>query len=150
MGVPNRLLLLEFDSRFAVFPEFRDYDYTRPHSVGNLSRAQIKDIQAAVVLLDPPYINADCFTKTATTARALSTPDTKIIACTGWKVRDTIQDVLSAHMARFRPGHSCGLATAFRTYVNYEGEGQFEADADPENGDNDGTAFAGAGGVEAA
>lgn len=150
MGVPNRLLLLEYDSRFAVFSEFRTYDYARPHNVGSMSRAQIKEVKAAVVLLDPPYINSDCFSKTATTARALSTPDTRIIACTGWKIRDTVQDVLGAHMVRFRPGHSCGLATTFRAYVNYEGEGLYEADPDPENGDNDGTAFAGAGGVEAA
>lgn len=133
-----------------MFPEFRAYDYARPHCVGTMSPAQLKDVRAAVVVLDPPYINVDCFSNTATTVRALSTPDTKIIACTGWKIRDTVQDVLGAHMARFRPGHSCGLATTFRTYVNYEGEGQFEADPDPENGDNDGTAFAGAGGVEAA
>ena len=150
MGVTNRLLLLEYDSRFAVFPDFRAYDYARPNNVGNMSPAQIKNVQAAVILLDPPYINSECFSKTAATARALSTPDTRIIACTGWKIRDTVQDVVSGHVVRFRPGHSCGLATTFRTYVNYEGEGPFEADPDPENGDNDGTAFAGAGGVEAA
>lgn len=53
-------------------------------------------------------------------------------------------------MANFRPGHSGGLATPFRTYVNYTSANpQFQLDADPEDGDNDGTAFAGAGGVEA-
>lgn len=150
MNVPNRLLLLEFDTRFSVFPEFHAYDYARPLSVGSLSRSQISEIRASVVLLDPPYINPDCFSKSATTARMLSTPSTKIIACTGWKIRDTVKDVLDARMVKFRPGHSCGLATTFRAYVNYDGVGIWDLDEDPENGDNDGTAFAGAGGVEAA
>lgn len=52
-------------------------------------------------------------------------------------------------MVNFRPGHSGGLATPFRAYVNYTSANPaFQLDTDPENGDNDGTAFAGAGGVK--
>lgn len=80
MAVPNRLLLLEYDSRFSVFPEFRAYDYARPLNLPGLSLA---DVNAAVILADPPYVNAECFEKTAQTVRALSTERTKVIACTG-------------------------------------------------------------------
>ncbi len=145
MGVPNKLLLLEYDSRFAVFPEFRAYDFGRPLVVSNLV---LKDVQATVVLVDPPYVNTECFSKTAQTARALAGPHTKFIACTGWVVRHCVTETLGARMVNFRPGHSGGLATPFRTYVNYESKHPvFQYDPDPEDGDNDGTAFAGAGGV---
>lgn len=145
MGVPNKLLLLEYDTRFAVFPEFRAYDYARPLAVADLAMA---DVQAAVVLVDPPYVNAECFAKTVQTARALSGPHTKFIACSGWVVRHCVAETLGARMTRFRPGHAGGLATPFRAYVNYESKNPtFQYDPDPEDGDNDGTAFAGAGGV---
>ncbi|CAK9783649.1 hypothetical protein CC85DRAFT_312231 [Cutaneotrichosporon oleaginosum] len=141
MAVPNPLLLLEYDTRFAVFPEFRAYDYARP-------LAHLPDVQAAVVLVDPPYVNDECFSKTAETARALAGPDTKFIACSGWVVRECVAQTLGARMANFRPGHAGGLATPFRAYVNYESKNPaFQYDPDPEDGDNDGTAFAGAGGV---
>lgn len=148
MGVPNRLLLLEYDTRFAVFPEFHAYDFARPLSVGVMSPGQLANVQAAVILLDPPYVEPGCLTNTAKTTLALSSRHTKIIACTGWKVRQTVHASLGAHMVQFRPGHNGGLATPFRAYVNYEGTGAFSADPDPEDGDNDGTAFAGNGGVE--
>ncbi|BEI82244.1 hypothetical protein CcaverHIS002_0301120 [Cutaneotrichosporon cavernicola] len=142
MGVPNKLLLLEYDSRFSVFPEFRFYDFARPLSLGGMKE------QAAVVLVDPPYVNAECFSKAAQTTRALSGPDTKIIACTGWVVRHCAAETLGVKMINFRPGHAGGLATPFRAYVNYESKNpSFMYDPDPEDGDNDGTAFAGAGGI---
>lgn len=80
MDVPNSLLLLEFDERFNVFPEFRQYDYAQPLDVQGLTLAETK---AAVVIVDPPYINDECFTKTAQTVRAMSTDKTKVIVGTG-------------------------------------------------------------------
>lgn len=66
----------------------------------------------------------------------------------GWVVRASVQSTLNARIVNLRPGHRGGLATPFRAYVNYESaDPDFAFDTDPENGDNDGTAFAGAGGV---
>lgn len=80
MAVPNPLLLLEYDTRFAVFPEFRAYDYARPLAVPGLALAKVR---GAVILVDPPYVNAECFEKTAQTVRAMSCDETKYIVSTG-------------------------------------------------------------------
>ncbi|TXT07269.1 hypothetical protein VHUM_03439 [Vanrija humicola] len=135
LGVPNPLLLLEFDPRFAVFDEFRRYDVHEPLDVPGLDKLRGT---AAVVIADPPYLNETTMGNTATTMRALAGEDCKFIVATGWVVRDTIKDRLDARITKYRPHHRGGLANAFRTYLNYASADPAFAFADDEDdGDND-------------
>ncbi|SPQ25834.1 cd3cdb60-8906-4b92-ba3e-48abd6aa44b3 [Thermothielavioides terrestris] len=64
-----KLVLLEHDNRFAIFPEFVFYDYAQPlklpsHLKGTCDR----------IICDPPFLNEDCQTKAALTVRWLAKP----------------------------------------------------------------------------
>lgn len=83
MGVPNPLVLLEKDTRFAVFPEFKLYDYNEPLDVDGLEEHGDLIGAAAAVVLDPPFLNEDCFTKSAETTKAISGPDASVLVSTG-------------------------------------------------------------------
>lgn len=81
--MPNPLVLLEVDTRFAVFPEFKLYDYTKPLDVDGLEEGGALRGKAAALALDPPFLNEECFSKAAQTALALSNKDTSILVSTG-------------------------------------------------------------------
>ncbi|WOO84425.1 EEF1A lysine methyltransferase 1 [Vanrija pseudolonga] len=135
LRVPNPLLLLEFDPRFAVCDEFRRYDVHDPLDLPGLDSVRGT---AAVIIADPPYLNAATMGNTAKTMNALAGEDCKFIVATGWVVRDTIKSTLNARITAYRPHHRGGLANAFRTYLNYTSADPAFAFADDEDdGDND-------------
>lgn len=80
LRVPNPLLLLEYDPRFAVFPEFRRYDVHDPLDVPGLEALRGT---AAVIIADPPYLNAGTMGNTAVTMNALAGEGCKFIVATG-------------------------------------------------------------------
>ncbi|KAI8056907.1 putative N6-adenine methyltransferase-domain-containing protein [Syncephalis plumigaleata] len=121
LQVSNPVLLLEYDERFAVFKqEFCSYDYREP--LKPLVNNEALRHSAAVIIVDPPFLNEDCFSKTSETVRALANEHTKYIVLTGWMIRDVVQRELSVHLAEFRPEHRNGLANDFRCYVNYRSD----------------------------
>ncbi|KAL1406851.1 Protein-lysine N-methyltransferase efm5 [Vanrija albida] len=137
LRIPNPLLLLEFDPRFAVFPEFRRYDVHDPLDIAGLDKLRAC---AAVVIADPPYLNAQTMGNTAVTMKAVAGEGCKFIVATGWVVRDTIKTELDARITAYRPHHRGGLANAFRTYLNYASADPAFAFVDEQvaaDGDND-------------
>ncbi|KAG5930555.1 hypothetical protein E4U42_006643 [Claviceps africana] len=57
-----RVVLLEHDDRFAIFPEFVFYDYQQPFKLPENMKGSLDSI-----ICDPPFLNEDCQTKAALT-----------------------------------------------------------------------------------
>ncbi|RKP07919.1 putative N6-adenine methyltransferase-domain-containing protein, partial [Thamnocephalis sphaerospora] len=134
MRVPNPLLLLEFDTRFAVFKdEFRHYDYNCPLEVVDLDGSLRGAGQ--VIIVDPPFLAEECFVKTSKTVRRLAADNARFLVCTGecWVMRNVVRQELDARLTAFHPCHRGGLANDFRCYTNY----QSSADAFHQVSDDD-------------
>ncbi|KAH6606282.1 hypothetical protein Trco_005435 [Trichoderma cornu-damae] len=111
-----KLILLEHDNRFGVFPEFFFYDFQQPvrlpgHLKGTIDR----------IICDPPFL-------TALTVRWLlkqnnTGPPPRLIVCTGERMEDLILKLYRALGVRttvFEPKHSRGLSNEFYCYANFE------------------------------
>ncbi|KAK4124160.1 hypothetical protein N657DRAFT_644361 [Parathielavia appendiculata] len=126
-----KLLLLEHDNRFAVFPEFVYYDFAQPlklpaHLKGTCDR----------IICDPPFLSEDCQTKAALTVRWLSKPPsssssdsqqqpqrTRLIVCTGERMQDIVKRVyrfFGLRITDYDPVHARGLSNEFYCYANFE------------------------------
>ncbi|KAL6804491.1 putative N6-adenine methyltransferase domain-containing protein [Trichoderma sp. SZMC 28012] len=118
-----KLVLLEHDNRFGVFPEFYFYDFQQPvklpsHLKGSMDR----------IIVDPPFLSEDCQTKAALTVRWLLKPSSggsspKLIACTGERMESLILKLykaLGVQTTAFEPKHTRGLSNEFYCYANFE------------------------------
>ncbi|KAL2024763.1 hypothetical protein VTK56DRAFT_5584 [Thermocarpiscus australiensis] len=134
-----KLLLLEHDNRFSVFPEFVFYDFAQPlklppHLKGSCDR----------IICDPPFLSEDCQTKAALTVRWLSkskpTPPSatqstddatgpdpeqqpKLIVCTGERMEGVVTRLYRAYGLQttdYEPAHARGLSNEFYCYANFE------------------------------
>ncbi|KAH6844852.1 putative N6-adenine methyltransferase-domain-containing protein [Chaetomium sp. MPI-CAGE-AT-0009] len=120
-----KLVLLEHDERFNIFPEFVYYDFAQPLKLPNHLKGTCDRI-----ICDPPFLSEDCQTKTALTVRWLArplTPDTaqqpRLIVCTGERMEDVVMRVYRAFGLRttdYEPVHARGLANEFFCYANFE------------------------------
>ncbi|KAH7212365.1 putative N6-adenine methyltransferase-domain-containing protein [Fusarium oxysporum Fo47] len=113
-----KLVLLEHDHRFSVFPEFVFYDFQRPlqlpaHLKGSLDS----------VIIDPPFFSNDCQTKFALTGRWLVKPKSpRVIVCTGERMAtivDKLYRSLGVYATTFEPAHA-GLSNHYYCYANFE------------------------------
>ncbi|KAL1838181.1 hypothetical protein VTJ49DRAFT_2962 [Mycothermus thermophilus] len=123
-----KLILLEHDNRFAIFPEFVYYDYAQPLKLpGTCDR----------FVVDPPFLNHDCQTKTALTVGWLARPPTttttttekqtqqrRLILCTGERMRTLVLRLYKSFGLRttdYEPAHARGLSNEFYCYANFDG-----------------------------
>ncbi|KAM7196302.1 putative N6-adenine methyltransferase domain containing protein [Rhypophila sp. PSN 637] len=115
-----KMVLLEHDNRFGVFPEFVFYDFAQPlklpgHLKGSVDR----------IICDPPFLSEDCQTKAALTVRWMSkTPveNTKLIVCTGERMETLVNKVYKAFGLKttsYEPVHARGLSNEFYCYANF-------------------------------
>ncbi len=108
------------------------YDFNNPlefpsHLRGKCHRA----------LIDPPFLNDDCQTKSALTARSLlinqqerpkvksesGTLQYRLMSCTGERMSTLISKVYpDTKITDFYPAHERGLSNEFRCYATYEGK----------------------------
>jgi len=80
MHPPNPVRLLEYDQRFHIYgADFIRYDYRHPLDLPD----SLTHGTAKVVLVDPPFLSEECFSKSAETVRRLAAPGARIVACTG-------------------------------------------------------------------
>nr|XP_032833481.1 EEF1A lysine methyltransferase 1 [Petromyzon marinus]XP_032833483.1 EEF1A lysine methyltransferase 1 [Petromyzon marinus] len=128
-----RDVLLEFDERFAALAgdSFVRYDYRRPldlagargdgggsgSSSSRSSSPLLDEHGFSLVLLDPPYLSAECLEKVAVTARFLARD--RIVLCTGAVMSDVAARELGVHPCRFVPRHQHRLANEFLCFANY-------------------------------
>lgn len=119
------IVLLEYDTRFGVWPEFVKYDYTQPTRLP----VEMKGTFDAVIV-DPPFLSDECQTKAALTVRWLardwSSEGLKILACTGERMGDLVKRLYGRVGARetdFVVEHGSGLGNEFRCFGNFEWSG---------------------------
>ncbi|KAK1584758.1 putative N6-adenine methyltransferase-domain-containing protein [Colletotrichum navitas] len=122
LGRP-KVALLEYDTRFNVFPEFVFYNFQSPFKLpaelkGNVDR----------VICDPPFLSDDCQTKAAMTVRWLMKPnainsESRVIVSTGERMATVVNKVYKALGVRtvtYEPTHARGLSNEFYCYANFE------------------------------
>ncbi|XP_003386264.1 PREDICTED: protein-lysine N-methyltransferase n6amt2-like [Amphimedon queenslandica] len=112
----SRIVLLEYDKRFAIHGEdYVHYDYNAPLDVPD----SIKSLGFDLVIADPPFLSEECLTKVSQTIRLLTT--NKIILCTGTVMGELAKQILQVEECRnFIPRHRNNLANSFSCYVNYD------------------------------
>ncbi|KAK4156820.1 putative N6-adenine methyltransferase-domain-containing protein [Chaetomidium leptoderma] len=121
-----KLVLLEHDRRFAVFPEFVFYDFAQPLELPDHLKATCDRI-----ILDPPFLNEDCQTKAALTVRWLSKPPSvdgqqpRLLVCTGERMEVIVLRLykpLGLRTTDYEPVHARCLNNEFYCYANFESD----------------------------
>lgn len=129
--VPTKhIYLLEFDKRFEVMAGkkyFHFYDYNKPEEVPEVIRNKCHRL-----LIDPPFLEEECQTKSAQAARNLladingektasGDQKFKLISSTGERMRDIIKKTYpETLLTSFLPEHKNGLSNEFRCYASFE------------------------------
>lgn len=114
--------LFEYDTRFAAFgPSFVRYDYAAPLAFPPELRGAVD-----VVILDPPFINADCLGGFARTVYALRRDNrVRTLLCTGAVMLRTARALLGVRPVRAPVRHAANrLSNPFSLYVNYDDGGR--------------------------
>ncbi|XP_071746801.1 EEF1A lysine methyltransferase 1 [Lepeophtheirus salmonis] len=111
----KNVYLFEYDQRFQKIArdKFVFYDFNAPVDVPRDFRDQF-----SVVIADPPFLSDECITKTAITVKYLGKD--KIIFCTGKKMTDMCDRLMSLKVRKFAPKHKNNLANEFCCLTNYE------------------------------
>ncbi|CAG8504047.1 10877_t:CDS:2 [Cetraspora pellucida] len=120
-ALKRSIYLFEFDTRFDIYgSDFFRYDYKTPTEFRDCSKLRNT---FDFIVVDPPFLSEDCFTKTMITVRWLGKKDTcKILLCTGAVMQDLADRLVKARMTSFYPQHQGGLANEFRCYINYQSQ----------------------------
>ncbi|KAJ3064643.1 hypothetical protein HDU98_011962, partial [Podochytrium sp. JEL0797] len=84
--------VFEFDTRFSVFnTSFIHYDFNHPTTFAS---PELLHHQFDTLVVDPPFLSDECWTKTAETVRWLAKEGCKVIVCTGLVMRKKIEEEL--------------------------------------------------------
>ncbi|KAL2918325.1 Protein-lysine N-methyltransferase efm5 [Polyrhizophydium stewartii] len=119
----RELFVFEFDRRFDVYGnEFVFYDYSSPTDLDEQEGRRPLRATFDFLIIDPPFLSDECWTKTAQTARWLGKPDCKFLVCTGQVMGPKVCAELGCVQTTFLPEHQNGLKNEFRSYINYESE----------------------------
>jgi hypothetical protein len=124
------LSLLEYDERFAIFPEFVRYDYNNPFQLPSTLRRSFTRI-----ICDPPFLSDECQTKMALTIHWLAAdpaapPPTDstslkslwLAISTGERVGPMIRKLYGkkgVKTTNFEVQHQKGLSNEFHLYSNF-------------------------------
>jgi len=131
--IPTKhIYLLEYDSRFKVLAgsdRFFLYDYNKPNDIPDLLRHKCHRL-----LIDPPFLEANCQTKSAQAAKNLLVKENerlgrtesgdikfKLISSTGERMHDVVTNHYpGTKITNFYPEHKNGLSNEFRCYATFE------------------------------
>lgn len=126
----EHIYLLEYDKRFAVLggkEHFFFYDYNHPEDVPSVLRNKCHRL-----LIDPPFLEEECQTKSGQAARNLLVADDglvtesgdkrfKLISSTGERMRHIMKKTYpETQLTSFLPEHKNGLSNEFRCYASFE------------------------------
>lgn len=127
----EHIYLLEFDPRFKVLAgseHFSVYDYNMPNDIPEKLRNKCHRI-----LIDPPFLEEECQTKSSEAARNLLVKDRsgktksgddkyKLISSTGERMNELVtkKNYPDTKMTDFYPEHKNGLSNEFRCYASFE------------------------------
>ncbi|KAI0122310.1 N(6)-adenine-specific DNA methyltransferase [Daldinia grandis] len=115
---PKKVVLLEHDQRFSVFPEFVFYDFQHPIKLPAELKGGVDRITC-----DPPFLSDDCQTKMALTIRWMSRSTPRLIITTGERMEPLVTKLyrpLGAQTTTYEPVHTRGLSNEFYCYANFE------------------------------
>lgn len=131
--IPTKhIYLLEYDSRFKVLAgseHFSLYDYNMPDEIPDHLRHKCHRL-----LIDPPFLEPDCQTKSAQAAKNLLVKEDKrqertksgdikykLISSTGERMHDVVTNHYpGTKITNFYPEHKNGLSNEFRCYATFE------------------------------
>eukprot|EP01114_Cavostelium_apophysatum_P001142 TRINITY_DN10978_c0_g2_i1.p1 TRINITY_DN10978_c0_g2~~TRINITY_DN10978_c0_g2_i1.p1 ORF type:complete len:236 (-),score=28.91 TRINITY_DN10978_c0_g2_i1:52-711(-) len=111
--------VFEYDKRFSCYGDrFIFYDYKAPHNFPS-------DFSHAfdVIVLDPPFLSEECFSKSSETVMSLLKKGGKVIIMTGSVMEPLILRIfkeLDVHLCNFRPKHERALQNDFSCFANFE------------------------------
>ncbi|CAI5759535.1 unnamed protein product [Candida verbasci] len=120
----DQIYLLEFDPRFKILAgdeKFAIYDYNKPDEIPKNLRYKCHRL-----LIDPPFLEEECQTKSAIAAKNLLIKDDsnqviKLITSTGERMNDIVKKIYpDTFMTNYYPEHKNGLSNEFRCYANFE------------------------------
>ncbi|KAF2758148.1 N-6 adenine-specific DNA methyltransferas-like protein 2 [Pseudovirgaria hyperparasitica] len=134
-SVKPRIMLFEYDERFAVFKgEYTYYDFANPTQLPGELKGKFDRI-----IFDPPFLNENTQTKTAITVRWLSrnwnAPGTqsvtdekpkeslRLIGSTGERMKPLVSKLygkVGIRTTNFEVEHAKGLSNEFHCYANFE------------------------------
>ncbi|CAL9737857.1 protein-lysine N-methyltransferase Efm5p [Monosporozyma servazzii] len=126
----KHIYLFEYDKRFELLAgkeHFAFYDYNDPLEFDSPIRGKVDRL-----LIDPPFLNEDCQTKSSITAKALLVPESersanqasRLISCTGERMHEVIFRLYpTSKITSFIPEHANGLSNEFKCYANFEWKG---------------------------
>ncbi|CCK70091.1 protein-lysine N-methyltransferase KNAG_0D03440 [Huiozyma naganishii CBS 8797] len=129
----EHIYLFEFDKRFELLAgkeHFTFYDYNKPLDFESPIKHKVDRL-----LIDPPFLNEDCQTKSSITARELLSPNVdlktkngvrarRLISSTGERMHAIIAKVYpETKVTTFYPEHGNGLSNEFRCYADFEWSG---------------------------
>ncbi|KAJ3126122.1 hypothetical protein HK100_010431 [Physocladia obscura] len=129
LGIPYASLpesvhpyVFEFDRRFSVFGDaFVFFDFNNPVS---FSHPHNLNHQFDTLVVDPPFLSDDCWSKTSECVRWLAkNHKCNIIVCTGLVMKDKILNELDCRLTSFEPKHKGGLSNEFGCFTNFESDG---------------------------
>lgn len=128
--IPTKhIYVFEFDKRFELMAgkdHFFFYDYNKPLDFDDKLKGKVNRL-----LIDPPFLNDDCQSKSSITAKELLANDStktkngfskhRLISCTGERMSSVIKKVYpKTHITSFYPEHGNGLSNEFRCYADFE------------------------------
>ncbi|KAJ3199181.1 EEF1A lysine methyltransferase 1, partial [Dinochytrium kinnereticum] len=117
--------VLEFDRRFNVYgSSFLFFDFNNAPSDLDVPGAPTHHQTFDTLIVDPPFLSDECWTKTSEAVRWLMKPGGRVIVCTGMVMERKVGLELGCRRTTFRPAHRGGrLANEFGCFSNYEGAG---------------------------
>lgn len=112
------VILFEYDQRFAVYKQdFVHYDY---NLADNDDYLHDHNESFDAIIADPPFLAEECIAKISRLIKRIArSPETKIILCSGEKVRDWANEYLQLHECNFKPKHTRNLANEFTSFANF-------------------------------
>jgi len=132
--IPTKhIYLFEFDKRFEVMAgkdHFVFYNYEVPTEFESEIKHKVDRL-----LIDPPFLNENCQTKSSITANVLLAPNDgsktangiakhRLISCTGERMKDIMKKVYpETNITTFLPEHGNGLSNEFRCYADFDWNG---------------------------
>lgn len=113
--------LFEYDPRFATFGEaFIQYDFNAPLAFPSALAGT-----ADILIMDPPFLNADTLGGFATTAASLrASAEARVLLCTGAIMLAPARALLGVRPVRAEVCHANRLSNPFRLFASYDDEGR--------------------------
>ena len=109
-------VVFEFDKRFNAFgDDFVFYDFNNPVDIDSKWKSKFD-----VLVVDPPFLSDECWSKVSQTVRWLTHDSSKLIICTGKVMASKIKQELGCIETKFKPQHTNGLQNEFWCFSNFD------------------------------